>query len=94
MTRDDLRNIEDVVDGAPEPNDCSACRGYGHFTRNGKPSIDKRDRKCLDCGGTGKAEVPDQDGPEAAEIRRPRHMDADRGDYERDQRKDSSWGEP
>jgi DnaJ-class molecular chaperone len=33
---------------------CPKCKGYGHFKANGKPSIDGRDRKCLDCAGTGK----------------------------------------
>jgi hypothetical protein len=37
-----------------EPNECPSCFGYGHFDDNGEPSIDKRDRKCLDCRGTGK----------------------------------------
>lgn len=54
--RDDLRNIEDVVDGAPALNDCSACLGYGHFGGDGKRSLDRRDRKCLDCNGTGRGE--------------------------------------
>jgi hypothetical protein len=42
--------------------DCGSCRGYGHFSKHGKPSLDKRDRKCLDCGGTGK--VPDAETKE------------------------------
>ena len=37
----------------PTPNDCGSCRGYGHFTEDGEPTIDKRDRTCLDCGGAG-----------------------------------------
>lgn len=52
--RTDLQNIEDATDGAPEPDDCPICMGYGHFTARGRPSFDRRDRKCLDCNGTGK----------------------------------------
>lgn len=37
--------------------ECSSCRGYGHFSTWGKPSADKRDRKCLDCSGTGRVLV-------------------------------------
>jgi hypothetical protein len=37
--------------------DCRSCKGYGHFKANGEPSIDGRDRKCLDCGGTGKRPI-------------------------------------
>lgn len=33
--------------------ECGSCRGYGHFSKHGKPSGDRRDRKCLDCGGEG-----------------------------------------
>lgn len=36
------------------PETCQSCGGYGHFTEDGGPSIDKRDRMCLDCRGTGK----------------------------------------
>lgn len=32
--------------------ECTTCLGYGHM-RRGKPSIDRRDSKCLDCNGTG-----------------------------------------
>jgi hypothetical protein len=35
------------------PDECPACLGYGHFTEEGEPSSDRRDRKCLDCRGTG-----------------------------------------
>lgn len=35
--------------------DCPSCRGYGHFNEDSEPSIDKRDRKCSDCRGTGRA---------------------------------------
>lgn len=35
------------------PADCGSCRGYGHFDEDGKPTTDKRCRKCLDCNGTG-----------------------------------------
>jgi hypothetical protein len=33
--------------------ECGACRGYGYFGPTGKPSVDKRNRKCLDCNGEG-----------------------------------------
>jgi len=36
-------------------NDCGSCLGYGHFDKDGKSSLDKRDRKCLDCNGSGEA---------------------------------------
>ena len=39
------------------PSDCGSCLGYGHFDADGNRSLDKRDRKCLDCNGTG--EHPD-----------------------------------
>ena len=35
------------------PSDCGSCCGYGHFDEEGKPTMDKRCRKCLDCNGTG-----------------------------------------
>lgn len=38
----------------PDMVECWACRGHGHFSRWGKPSADKRDRKCLECSGEGK----------------------------------------
>jgi DnaJ-class molecular chaperone len=33
---------------------CRSCRGYGHMNDMTGPSVDKRDRKCLDCGGSGR----------------------------------------
>lgn len=42
---------------ATEPRrveECGSCLGYGHFSRHGKPSADRRDRKCLDCSGAGR----------------------------------------
>ena len=34
--------------------ECPTCDGYGHFTKGGRPTLDRRDRKCLDCQGTGR----------------------------------------
>ena len=34
--------------------ECPSCRGYGYFREDGRPTVDKRGRKCLDCAGTGK----------------------------------------
>ena len=40
---------------APPMAECGSCRGYGHFNeKTGKPSVDRRERKCLDCRGEGK----------------------------------------
>jgi len=44
---------------AEPKEECGSCRGYGHFSKYGKPSIDKRDRKCLDCAGSGRATTAD-----------------------------------
>jgi DnaJ-class molecular chaperone len=38
-----------------EEGECRSCLGYGYFRPNGEPTIDRRERKCLDCGGTGRA---------------------------------------
>lgn len=53
-----LTTILDFVDVATPvtgkyKSDCGSCLGYGHFDEEGKPTIDKRCRKCLDCNGTG-----------------------------------------
>jgi DnaJ-class molecular chaperone len=37
------------------PQECRACFGYGHLTADGEPTIDRRERKCLNCNGTGKS---------------------------------------
>jgi hypothetical protein len=39
--------------------DCPACRGYGHFSKHGKATVDKAGRKCLDCAGSGKLSQSD-----------------------------------
>lgn len=33
--------------------ECTSCHGRGHFSEAGEPSIDRRDRACLDCSGEG-----------------------------------------
>ena len=33
--------------------ECPSCRGYGHFDEDGEPVLDKNERKCTDCTGTG-----------------------------------------
>lgn len=39
--------------------ECRSCMGYGHIDElTSKPSIDKRNRHCLDCTGTGKVYPP------------------------------------
>jgi hypothetical protein len=50
------RLLAAIAEPAPrlEYEDCASCRGYGHFAKHGKPSIDKRDRRCLDCNGEGR----------------------------------------
>ena len=40
-----------VVDVSGE---CPSCQGKGHFSEDGKPSLDRRHRKCGDCRGEGK----------------------------------------
>lgn len=52
-------SIEDKRVRSPKDSEmhlfeCASCRGYGHFDEDGKPSIDRRGRKCLDCTGTGR----------------------------------------
>jgi DnaJ-class molecular chaperone len=37
-----------------EPDECVSCDGYGHIREDGTGTIDRRERKCLDCNGTGK----------------------------------------
>lgn len=37
-----------------ESEECSSCLGYGYVNELGNPTIDRRDRKCLDCRGEGK----------------------------------------
>ena|SRR5271166_1496380 len=44
---------EEATPGERARVDCPSCRGRGHFSTNGKASSDGRDRKCLDCRGTG-----------------------------------------
>jgi len=41
-----------------EPDECDACDGYGHIRTDGSGTIDRRERKCLNCSGTGKQLVP------------------------------------
>lgn len=53
-----------------EYEDCGSCRGRGHFAANGKASIDRRDRKCLDCRGEGR--VPKKASPKTKKPRAPR----------------------
>lgn len=36
------------------PSECQSCGGYGFFSEDGHPSLDRRDQMCLDCRGTGK----------------------------------------
>jgi hypothetical protein len=48
--------------GDPEMVECPACKGYGHIDdKRGRPSLDGRNRKCLDCRGEGK--VPAKETP-------------------------------
>lgn len=44
--------------GFPEI-ECPSCLGYGHFREDGTPTIDRRERTCLDCRGSGKAPAAD-----------------------------------
>lgn len=48
---------EEMTESTPRPleaEDCPSCHGYGHFFEDGEPTVDRRERKCLDCSGTGK----------------------------------------
>jgi hypothetical protein len=55
----ELIEVRARVAAIPSPSvgtysaDCGSCRGYGHFDEEGKPTMDTRCRKCLDCDGTG-----------------------------------------
>jgi hypothetical protein len=53
MTEHPMFDIDDPPD--PEPGECGSCLGYGYFRPNGEPTVDRRERKCMDCGGTGRA---------------------------------------
>jgi hypothetical protein len=37
-----------------DANECPSCFGYGYFRKNGEPTVDRRERKCTTCSGTGK----------------------------------------
>jgi hypothetical protein len=37
-----------------EPGECDACDGYGHIRPDGTGTVDRRERKCGNCRGTGK----------------------------------------
>ncbi len=50
-----LPNIQPVMNRKRTTDECPACRGLGHFNEDSEPSSDKRDRKCMDCRGTGLA---------------------------------------
>ena len=38
-----------------DPGDCPSCEGKGHIDSRGRGTIDKRERQCGDCRGSGKA---------------------------------------
>lgn len=37
----------------PARVECPTCLGYGHISEKGRPTVDRRGRKCLDCRGDG-----------------------------------------
>lgn len=37
-----------------DPDECRSCDGYGHIREDGTATIDRRERRCGDCGGTGR----------------------------------------
>ena len=51
-----LHLVSDANPPCPVLEECSACRGLGYFNaRTGKATNDRRERKCLDCHGEGRA---------------------------------------
>ena len=56
MEGEDFRDSPSAAE--PEKEDaraeCENCLGYGYFTVQGKPTVDRRCRKCLRCCGEGK----------------------------------------
>jgi hypothetical protein len=53
-----LPDLVTLTVDAATTEECESCHGYGHFREDGEPSEDRRDRKCLDCTGTGKVPAP------------------------------------
>lgn len=37
-----------------DPDECHTCDGFGHLREDGTGTVDRRERKCLNCNGTGK----------------------------------------
>lgn len=50
-TRDFLAALPEPV---REPGECDACDGYGHIDKRGHGTVDRRERKCGNCRGTGR----------------------------------------
>lgn len=55
LVRDLVARVRRAVATPPrELQECTSCKGYGYFDEDGEPSVDLRNRKCLDCRGTGR----------------------------------------
>jgi DnaJ-class molecular chaperone len=37
-----------------DPDECPSCDGFGYLNEEGRGSVDRRNRACGDCRGTGK----------------------------------------